>query len=173
MMPWLRDNATALAVLISLCGGVWYLATTLASKADVATVATKADVERVSETVGTLAGTVGTLEETVRALRNTVTTLDSTVDRADGTIGRLTDSIERANEMIPVLNETVNRANETLPLLVSCVIDLHPRTVDIGSLIENFDSIGRWRADPENVPFPLPPPLPESCEQARSRARRP
>ena len=42
---WLRDNAASCMVLIALGSGLWYLATTLASKADIGNVVTKDNLD--------------------------------------------------------------------------------------------------------------------------------
>ena len=42
-VAWLRENAVSLTVLIALGSGIFYLGSTLASKADVANTASKAD----------------------------------------------------------------------------------------------------------------------------------
>ena len=170
-------------LVLAVTGFAAFFMTTVATKDDVAMrispLATKVDVATLatSDDLDTLEGAVGTLRETVGVLSNTVNTLSQTVDRVSQTVNTLSETVGRVNDTVIALsgtvdnaNSTVNRVSETvdtldgavenldgtIPLLVSCTIDLHRQMTDGETAFIEGD------ARPTV-------PLPESCEQARRR----
>ena len=162
----------------------------LATKADVAALPTRAAFSTVGETVVTLreavaalTATVEALSETVDAQRETIDTLSAAVDTQRETLRAAVDAqretVGRVDDMVVALSGTVDRVNETavrtddvvgamdrrldsladiVSPLVPCILELHrppegeSRTVARSETRESG-------------------PLPESCQQARARAR--
>lgn len=173
---WIRENGTALLVVSGFVGGFWVAAGSLATKDDferaTRSLATRADLAPLASRadLATTERTVNTLRETVAGLATAVDGLNGAVDRVNATVDRLGENVERTNETVVALSatveitsDTVNRLSETverlgvtaealdgtIPLLVSCVIDLH------------FWNLLHVEGRDEQQP------LPESCEQAR------
>ena len=150
----------------------------LATKADVAALPTRADVAAVDlrETVATLSAIVDAQREAQREasdaqreasadLSATVDALSATVTQASNTVIALSSNVDQIRETADRMDDAVGTlggrldslSNIVLPL-VPCVVDLHhPPWLE-----------GRpaFTDNPET-----PPQLPESCEQARERAR--
>ena len=173
---WIGENSGALLVAGAVLGGFWAaggsLATNedveratrdLATRGDLAGLATRADLDTTERTVNTLRETVASLASTVDGLNSaaetvnrTVETLRENVERTNETVAALSATVDTTSETVTRLSGTVevlgrsaDALEETIPLLVSCVIDLHLWTMASG------DRTGERQ------------PLPESCEQAR------
>ena len=178
---WARENAATLLLISTVVGGIWILrgsiVTTddleiatrnLATQADLAPLARRADVatdlqvvDTLDQTVASLERTVGNLDTTIGlirenaerthatviALQETVADLGRSVEQTNSTVGALASTVATTRETVEHLSETVGRTDARIPLLVSCTIDLHFWNPELTS-------------DEQ-------PPLPESCEQAR------
>ena len=173
---WIRENSGALLVVSAVVGGFWVatdsLATNedveratrdLATKADLAPLASRTDlaatertVSALRETVAGLATTADSLNDAVAGVNDTVQGLRQSVERTNETMATLStivdttsDTVTRLSQTVEGLGRTTEALNGRAPLLVSCVIELHFRTV------RHADGTAEQR------------PLPESCEQAR------
>ena len=165
---WSRENSGALLVVSAVVGGFWLATDSLATNEDVerATrdLATKADLASLASRADLAATerTVNALREAVTSRATTVDRLNDAVDGVKGTVQDLRESVERTNEAVLALSTSVDATSDTVtrlsgtveglgrtaegldgtvPLQVSCVIESHLRTVQR--------------------------PLRESCEQAR------
>lgn len=151
----------------------------LATKADVAALPTRAAFSTVAGTVVTLRETVAALSATVAALSETVDAQRETIDALSAAVGTQRETVGRVNRMVVALSGTVDRVNETavrtdgvvgamdrrldsladiVSPLVPCILELH-RPPEGGSR-----TVARSETRESG-------PLPESCQQARARAR--
>ena len=174
-------------------GDVERMTASLATKEAVAALPTKADVAAVDlrETVAALRATVdaqreaqreasdaqrealGELRATVAALSTTVDALSTTVAQASNTVIALSSNVDRIREAADSMNDTVGTLGSRLDSLSNIVSPLVPCVIELNQpwLMEQEQS-----AEQQPPPFPLGdsmryPRLPESCEQARERAR--
>ena len=122
-------------------------------------------VETQRETVSELATTVGEVSATVRLLHDSVETQRETVSELATTVTELRVTAGDMHDTVGSIDDAVDALGETVPLLVSCMIDLN----QIQGLFLAFRDGAA--GDPETAAIQLPD-LPESCEQARNRARR-
>jgi archaellum component FlaC len=199
---WINSNVGVLTVLlmftglmVTVVGGfigtIWYLGTTLATRADVDAAVDNAvstleeSVTRLSSTVETLNGTVNRVNgtviaqgETVDLMSRTVSALSETVGRVDGTVIGLQETVastnvavEHVNGIVDDLGRDVETVGDVIPLLVSCVIELDSRrrglayggvyVPDGPALSLQLQELSQGNRND----------IPESCEQARIRAR--
>ena len=144
---------------------------------------TSARIESANESIDNLRGTVETQRKTVSELavavadvRATVQNLRDTVETQHETVSELAEAVvnvrataEGVRDAVESIEGTVDALDETIPLLVSCVIDLN-RTQ--GIVLGYAIAVGDREIQDDNRPAIQLPDPPESCEQARNRARR-
>ena len=166
----------------------------LATKADVAALPTRANVNAVSDAVVTLRETVAALGATVSALS---TTVDAQRDAQREAIDALSETIDTLSTAVDTQRETVAQVNNTVLALSSTVDRINEAAVRmdgaVGVLDGRLDTLTNivsplvpCLVEPNRMPWlvaqqgqalvPTFPdirmmPLPESCEQARERAR--
>lgn len=166
----------------------------LATKADVATLVAREDLDALEDTVGILSGTVAVLRNTVDNLSETVVATASVVNNLSETVGGVNDvvvtlsgtvgrldrntnaAVDRLNGVADDLDGRVETVADTVQLLVACVIELDARRYLLSRARGDFDA-ETWRGDrlllvrqtEQLNPIPEPP---ESCVQAQDLARR-
>ena len=141
VLQWIRENAAVLAVLggfaaffmttLATKGDVETMTSALATKADIATLATHADVDMLRAEAAEQDTTVAVLRETVEALREAVATQSETVEVLREAVATQSETVASVRNMVGSVNEDVERLNRlegavrgvvlTLPLLVSCI----------------------------------------------------
>ena len=195
--PWLRENAVSLTVLIALGSGIFYLGSTLASKADVANTASKADVEDLGDTVREMQADVADtaskadvedLGDTVREMQadvaNTASkadvedlgdtvremqaSFDTAVDGLNETVNSLNTTVAALGRAVDRLGATADGLNETSRVLVTCIVDVH-HSWRVAYLRAARSWVEAGRDLVEADLFVDPPELPENCEGLRSR----
>ena len=173
-MPLSKDAKWIIGILLAFAGvtiaamtGVWGLARTLATKSDIADLATTGDVERVGARLDTIAEA---LQETVDGLGATVGRLEATVDGLGATVGRLEATVNGLQGAAGRFQETTDAVNvligRTLPAVFTCMVEIdRARAAEDNSL------------QPDGVLLPdgrqmtagrdLTPPLPHICDRLR------
>ena len=173
------------AILGTIATVVWavmnLMIAPLATKADVAALPTRADVAAVDlrETVAALSATVDAQREAQReasdAQREAIADLRATVDALSATVAQASNTVIALSSNVDQIRETADRMGDTVDTLggrldslsniisplVPCIVELHhPPWVE-----------GAETGRPLFTDAGTPPQLPESCEQARERAR--
>jgi uncharacterized coiled-coil protein SlyX len=157
LLSWLNKNAAAIMVLISLAGTVAYLTRTLASKADLESVATKEDVDEIRTA----------FTASVEGLNAVIRQLETTTARMDVTVASLQDTVAE-------LRTTSDEMGQTSRLTATCIVDVHLSTqADIQTLMSTLNRRPAWPAT-DSVPPPIDldpsqPRFPRSCEELRSQ----
>lgn len=120
MIKWLVDNAAALAVLVSVITGTWFLASKMTTA--------EIKVDNLRQTVERISGVERTVEQfgtTVATVEATVGTLGGTVDTVQGTVGDVISTVEEIVDAIEVLDQGLGENSTTIRALARCVVDLH------------------------------------------------
>ena len=174
---WTQSNAGALAVVISVLSGVWYLAKTLPTKTDLDGLATAESLGGLASQadLGGLASQddLASLEAQVKTAVQTMNTAVSALDTA---VQTLTIGISALGDNVAALQETVSSLDaaaisvaggmdtttsaltdltgEKLPMLVSCMVALRYPT--------EFILVSGLGADSQP---PSQPVTPEDCQK--------
>ena len=165
----------------------------LATRADVAALPTRADFSTVDETVVTLREAVAALNATVETLSETVDVQRETIDTLSATVTAQSESIDTPGAAVSTQSETVGRVANVVVALqgtVDRVNDAAVRTDGVvGAMDGRLDSLTNMVSPlmPCILELHRPPegesltgarfetwesrPLPESCQQAQARAR--
>ena len=196
---WLRDNAASCMVLIALGSGLWYLATTLASKADIGNVVTKDNLDDLAtkDDLDDLA-TKNNLDDLATNLDDLATKDDlddlatkddlddfATKDDLAVAVGEIQSSLATA---VTGLNATVNELRGTVTELEAAVSRLETSTSSLDTTtaalertaramvvcvvdVHNSWVIANLEAASGRPAYSLadPPDLPENCEELRDR----
>ena len=176
---WIQSNAGALAVVISVISGVWYLAQTLPTTADLDGLATadslgglasQADLEelpsqddfaslnaQVETAVQTMNTAVSALDTAVQTMNTTVSTLGDNVADLQKTVSSLDAAATSvAGGMAATTSALTGLIDEKLPMLVRCMVALRYPTEWI-----SVSAIVPAGADPQ--PTSLQPATPDHC----------
>ncbi len=151
----------------------------LATKADVAALPTRAAFSTMAETVVTLREAVAALSATVTALSETVDAQRETIDTLSAAVDTQRETVGRVSSMVVALSGTVDRVDEAavrtdgvvdaiggrLDSLTDIVSSLVPCILELHRPPQEESPTGARSATRESGP------LPESCQQARARAR--
>ena len=151
----------------------------LATRADVAALPTRAAFNTMAETVVTLREAVAALSATVAALSETVDAQRETIDTLSAAVDTQRETVDRVNRMVVALSGTVDRVDDAavrtdgvvdtiggrLDALTDIVSPLVPCILELHRPPEVESPTGARSGTRESGP------LPESCQQARSRAR--
>ena len=183
-MKFLRENWAIIGgfgafvvfamTVLATKGDIETMTAPLATKADVAALPTRADVDAVSETAVTLRETVAALGATVSALSTTVDAQRETIDVLRAAVDTQRQTVGQVNATVLALSGTVDRLNEAagtvgaldgrldtltgiVAPLVPCILELHRSPA--GDVLTGVDLETSESG------------LPESCQLARLRAR--
>ena len=173
----------------------------LATKADVAALPTRTEFAAVNETVNDLRVTLAALDGTVQELRSTVGQVTSAVNTLSGTVGQVTSAVNTLSGTVGQVTSAVNTLSGTVDQVIAAGgrIDGAVESMDggldylnniVSPLVPCVIELHGFRSpepEPERTaveqPSPQPgavltqglmilrPPLPETCVQARDRAR--
>ncbi|MCY4029224.1 MAG: hypothetical protein OXH75_23260 [Acidobacteria bacterium] len=128
-------------------------------------------VETQRETVSELAVSVADVRATVEGLRDLVETQRVTVGDLAGTVADVRAAADGVRDSVESIGDAVDALDETVPLLVSCVIDLNGAQGLTLAYAVAEGAVDR-ETQGDNRPLMQLPDPPESCDQARDRARR-
>ena len=121
-MKFLRENWALIGgfgafvvfamTVLATKGDIETMTAPLATKADVAALPTRADIDAVSETAVTLRETVAALGATVSALSTTVDAQRETIDVLRAAVDTQRETVGQVNDTVLALSGTVDRLNE-------------------------------------------------------------
>ena len=179
---WLRENASAIGLVVGVAGGVvggvWFLAHDLATTRDVGTVSR--DVKAVGQQIRSfregVEGSIARLDDAAIRVEGSIERLNQNVTRVEGSFERLDVTVTRLQVAVSSLEATVSglqRATDSLttttgdlkvaiPLLFACIVELNrSSTRDLAVLIRDSSGVA---ASLDRLPDP---DLPESCRMVR------
>jgi uncharacterized protein YlxW (UPF0749 family) len=189
---WLRENAATLVLISTVAGGIWILRGSIVTTDDLRNLATQADLAPLARRadVATDREVVNTLRETVASLATSVERLDATVDRiaerTNATVVALEDTVNQTTATVIVLQDTVDELRGSVERTNSTVLALAATVARTSETVDRLsETVGTLRATGDRA-IPLlvscmidlhfwnpeaaggeQPALPESCEQAR------